>query len=85
MSVALAIQHAKRMRRIAICGVSGCTVYFQIYHTNGTNFGRGGGERERLLNINACFHFLNKRLSETFLILSRIGRDIIINIRRSSP
>jgi len=30
VSIALDIQHAKRMRLIAICGLSVCTTYFRI-------------------------------------------------------
>jgi hypothetical protein len=30
VSVALAIQHAKRMRSIVICDLSGCTIFFHI-------------------------------------------------------
>jgi hypothetical protein len=30
VSVALAIQHAKRMRRIVICGLSDSTIFFHI-------------------------------------------------------
>jgi len=30
VSVALAIQHAKRMRRIVIYGLSGCSIFFHI-------------------------------------------------------
>ena len=30
VSVALGIQHAKLLRRIFVCGLSGCTIFFHI-------------------------------------------------------
>ena len=38
--VALVIQHATRMRHIVICRVSGSTIFFSHYLTNGTIFGK---------------------------------------------
>jgi len=38
MYVALVTQHAKRMRRIVVSGLSGPTI-FPLYLTNGTIFG----------------------------------------------
>ena len=38
VSVALVIQHAKRMRHIVICGLPGSTVFSAHYLTNGTIF-----------------------------------------------
>ena len=39
--VALLIQHAKRIRRISLsCGLSGSTILFPHYLTNGTIFGK---------------------------------------------
>jgi hypothetical protein len=51
---------------------------FPHYLINGMMFGK------KLLNIKCVFWFSLQRLSETFLILRRIERDIIINVRRSS-
>jgi hypothetical protein len=51
---------------------------FPHYLINGTIFGK------MLLNIKCVFWFSLQLLSETFLILIRIQRDIIINVRRSS-
>jgi hypothetical protein len=45
---------------------------------NGTIFGK------KLWNIKCVFWFYLQLLSETFLIPRRIGRDIIINVHRSS-
>jgi hypothetical protein len=36
-------RHAQRTRHIVIRGVSGSTIFFPHYLTNGTIFGRGGG------------------------------------------
>jgi len=41
-------------------------------------------EKKMLLNIKRVFWFSLQLLSETFLILRRIQRDIIINVQRSS-
>ena len=51
---------------------------FPHYLTNGTIFGRN------VLNIKCMFWFPLQLLSETFLILRRIKRDIIIYVHRSS-
>jgi hypothetical protein len=40
--------------------------------------------REKILNIKCVFWCSLQRLSETFIILRRIQRDIIINVHRSS-
>ena len=77
VSVAIVIHHAT------------CVFYchlwpLQIYHTfprylvNATIFGR------RLLKTNCVFWFSLQILSETFIILSRIQRDIMINVQRCS-
>jgi hypothetical protein len=63
---------------IVTCGLSGCTIFFTHYLINCTIFGK------MLLNIKCVFWFSLQLLSETFLILRRIQRDIIINVHRSS-
>jgi hypothetical protein len=57
---------------IVVCGLSGCTC-----RINGTISGGGGGE---LLNMK-CVSCSLQRLSETFLILRRTERDVIINVK----
>ena len=83
--VALVIQHAKRMRHIVICGQSGCKKFFHIISQNARfSPGRGGvGGEGGLLNI-YFFLFSVRCLSETFLILRRIQRDMITNVNISS-
>jgi hypothetical protein len=71
--VALVIQHAKRMRRIRTI------ISFPRYLTHGTIF-----VKKKLLNIKCAFSFSLQLLSETFLILRRIQRDIVINVKTSS-
>jgi hypothetical protein len=77
--VALIIQHVKRMRRI-VCHLWLVQLYhiFPHYLINGTIFGK------TLLNVKCVFWFCLQLLSETFLILRRIQRDIIINVRKSA-
>jgi len=63
---------------IVICGLSGSTIFFPRYLISGTIF------RKYLLNKKCAFCFSLKLLSETFLILRRNQRDIIINVNISS-
>jgi len=69
-----------RMRHIVICGLLYSTVFFPHYFINGTIFG-GWGE---FLNTKCVFWFSLQLLSETFLILRRNERDVIIIVYRSS-
>jgi hypothetical protein len=78
VSVALGIQHAKRMRRIVICGVSGSNIRFHIISLTARFSGKN------LLCTKCVFWFSLQLLSDTFLIPRRIRRDIIINVHRSS-
>ena len=82
MSVALFIQHAKRMRRIILSSVACSGVpYFSSCLINGTIF-RGKKFAENKKNVG--FDFLYNFFSETFIILRRIQRDVIINEHVSS-
>ena len=76
--VALAIQHAKIMRRITLLSVA-CSAlqYFSTLRHNRHH------SRKTLSNIKRVFLFSLRLLPETFLIPSRIYRDII-NVHRSS-
>jgi hypothetical protein len=69
--VDLGIQHAMRMRHIVTCCLSGCYNTFPGYLINGTIFGK----KDFHLKM---FSFSLQRLSETFLILRRTERDMII-------
>jgi hypothetical protein len=78
----LAIQHDKPVRRISLYVLPSVACldlpYFPTYLLNGTNFGK------TLLNTKCVFIFCVQPFSETFLILRRIQRNIIINVHRSS-
>jgi hypothetical protein len=71
--LALSIQYAKRMRPV-VCVLPGCTIFFPRYLINGMIF------EKKLLNTKCVFWFSLHLLSETFLILGRIERDIIKKI-----
>ena len=53
-------------------------LYISTLSEHGVIFGK------KLLNIKCVFLFSLKRLSETFLILRRIQRDIVKNVETSS-
>jgi hypothetical protein len=58
--------------RIFSCGLPGCTIILARL------------SEKRLLNIKCVFWYSLQLLSEIFLILRRIQRDIAINVRLSS-
>jgi hypothetical protein len=77
-SVVSVIKHAKRMRRIVFCDLSGSTTPpLPHYLINDTILGK------KSLNIKCVFIF-SSIFSEVFLILRRIYRGIIVNVHRSS-
>ena len=76
MFVALRIQHAVRMCHIVICGLPRSTVFFPHYLTNGTIFAK----KKYLQNTKCVFWVPLQLLSETFLILRTIQRDMIKKI-----
>jgi len=78
--VALVIQHAKRMRRVAWSSVATPAVHcFSTLSRNRHYF-----REKKLLNIKCVFFcFCLQHLSETYLILRRTEGDIIINVYRS--
>ena len=80
VSVALIIQHARRMRRVTLSSViSWLYRMFPHYLINGTIFGR------KLLNIKCVFFsFFLQLLSEIFVILRRIQRGTVMSVRRAS-
>ena len=70
--VALGVQHAMRTRLIAICGLSGCTLFFHIFK-KGTIL-----KKKSYLTQNVCFDFPHN--FKTFLILRRTDRGIVTNV-----
>jgi hypothetical protein len=78
VSVPLGMKHAKCTRQyyIVICGLV-TLPYFSHYLVNDTILGKV------LLNIKYVL-FFSTSFAEIFFILSRIERDIIINVHRSS-
>jgi hypothetical protein len=78
--VALVIQRAKHMRRIILSSVaSAAPPYFSVLCHKKRNFGVGGVVLNR-----KCVLIFSTNLFEIFLILRRIQRDIVINVKTSS-
>ena len=66
------------MRHIVICGLSSSTTFFNIISK------MAWFSKKKLLNIKLLFWFSLELLSETFFILRRNGRDMIITLCWSS-
>jgi hypothetical protein len=67
--VALGIQHAMSMRHIAICDQSGSTTFFQITL-------KTARFSEKVIEYIECVSIYSTELSEIFIILRKIQRDI---------
>ena len=78
VSIALLIQHAKRVRRIVLSPVTYLAVHILLlYLINGTIFGK-------IFEYTMCILIFATILSENFHILRRNHPNIIINVPRSS-
>ena len=75
--VAVVIQHAKRMRQIAICGLPGYQCFSTLSHKR-RDFRRNIIQQKMQVLILSTSVF-----SETLLILRRIQRGTIINVHWS--
>jgi hypothetical protein len=77
--LALVIHHSARMRRIMLSPLA-CLAfsYFLTLSHKQHDF------RKKLFNTKYLFSYSLQIVSETFLILRRVDRDIIINVHRSS-
>ena len=71
--VASGIQHAMCVNHMVIYGLYGSTIFF---HITLHDF-EGGGE---LLNTECVFWFYLQLMSETFHVLRRNGRDMVIGL-----
>jgi hypothetical protein len=78
VSVALGIERVNCIRHIVIGGLPCSTIFFHITSKKGTIFGK------TLLNTKCVFGVSLRLLSGTFLSLTRIKRDITINVYKSS-
>ena len=77
--VDLDIQHAMRMRRIVVCGLSGSTVFFHIIPQTAWF-----SKKKKLLNTKRVFWFSLRVLSETFVTVRRTEQGMIKNVYWSS-
>ena len=62
---------------IVVCGLPSSTKISTLSH-------KGHDFRKQVLNRKMCVLIFSAALSETFFILRRNARDIIINVNRSS-
>jgi hypothetical protein len=76
VSVALVIQHAKRMRRIILASVA-CVAVPYFY---ALPYKRHDIREKTLLDTKRVFWFYLQFFAETVLIIRRIQRDIIKNV-----
>ena len=76
--IALVIQHVKRMRRIIWSFVIWLYLIFFTLSYKRFDF------RKRVIEHEMRVLILSTNLSETFLILKRIKRDIIVNVHTYS-
>jgi hypothetical protein len=77
VSVALGIQHAVRMRRIVLSSV----VPPALPHCSTLSHKRHDFRKNVIYEYNKIF--FSVQLSDIFLILRRINRDIVVNVRYS--
>jgi len=80
VSVALVIEHAKRMRRTILTSVACQVALFHII-SKSTRISK---KKKKKPNIKCMFSFPLQLLSKTFVILRRIHRDTITNVYRPS-
>jgi len=78
--VALITQHqnAHALNYTVACGLHGVACFSTLSHK------RHDFRKKKVIEAKMCLLIFSKMLSETFLILSRIQRYIIINVHRSS-
>jgi hypothetical protein len=77
--VSLVTQHAKRMRRVIICGLSGSTIFF-----HGISRTKRFSEKKKCIKHEMYILIFFTTLSEIVLILNTIQLDIVINVKMSS-
>jgi hypothetical protein len=80
--VALGFQHARRMNHTVICGMPPGLHFFTSSHKRYDFRGGVGGE---LPNIKCIFRIFLQLLYETFFILRRTERNMIINVYSLRP
>jgi len=71
--LALGIQHAMRMHHIAICGLLGSTIFFNLISTT-QRFSK------KIIENEICVLILSTNLFEKFFFLTRTERDMIKNV-----
>jgi hypothetical protein len=75
--LASVFQHAQRMRRVVMWPL-------WLYHIFSKISYKGNDFQKRVIDRKMCVLIFSTTLSETFLILRRFQRDIVIYVHRSS-